>query len=372
MDGADRRTSQLFGALLAHGVEGCLVGRNATLTEGRCVPHASPSRWRENKSLAALAALATGRDYWQVKLMGPAVWNAARLAGQGHWDVIVVHFLYALPLLSAVRQTSCRLVVDTHNYDPGVFGGFRDATRNPLTKMLCNRAIETSRRELARLPKGTAMVHVTAADADSWRRDRPDLLHAVIENGCRVNPRQSQPRYADPVKQLIFVGSLSAQMNKNALEHFASTFWPQLRSVARLRVVGSNPSPDVLRLCQDQGWELRANVSEDGLNQAYEDAHFAILPFGYGAGSKLKLFEALGRGLPLLATPAGVGGTATLPDCVHVSASAADWHAELLRTTEFSEGSRQQALEFSHTYSWPTLGRRLKELLASVQPVQLH
>jgi hypothetical protein len=55
-----------------------------------------------------------------------------------------------------------------------------------------------------------------------------------------------------------------------------------------------------------------------------------------------------------------------------VSASAADWHAELLRTTEFSEGSRQQALEFSQTYSWPTLGRRLKELLESVPPVQFR
>jgi glycosyltransferase involved in cell wall biosynthesis len=138
-----------------------------------------------------------------------------------------------------------------------------------------------------------------------------------------------------------------------------------------LRVVGSNPPPELAKLCHSLGWELRANVSEAGLTEAYADAHYAILPFAYGAGSKLKLFEALGRGLPVLTTAAGAVGVEGLPRCVQVSDSATAWRSNLDEGPGFAGETWTEGLDFARRYSWDRLAVRLKEVVESARPVNL-
>jgi len=320
---------------------------------------------------AAVGAILRGRDYWQTKMLQPSVWEAVDGVATRPFEAVLVNFLYATPLLRRLPARPVKLVIDTHNYDPAVFGGFANAARNPLTRLLCRRAIRTSRRALAALPSGSVLVHVSASDAEQWRRDRPDLGHEVVENGCDLQPRPSRPDYAAGPKQLLFVGSLSAQMNRDALAHFAKAFWPALSPFSRLRVVGSNPPPELGKLCGSLGWELRANVTEAGLSDAYADAHYAILPFAYGAGSKLKLFEALGRGLPVLTTNAGASGVGGLPRCVRVSDSAADWRSNLGSGAGFTDAIWQEGLDFAQRYSWEKLASRLRDVLETARPVEL-
>jgi glycosyltransferase involved in cell wall biosynthesis len=320
---------------------------------------------------AAITAFLTGRDYWQTKTLRPPVWESTSALARQPFDSLWVSFLYGTPLIRALSGHKARLLIDTQNYDPSVFSGYASATRNPVTKLLCRRAIQTSRRALAALPDGAVLIHVSASDAEQWRRDRPDLQHEVIENGCDVFPRDSRPDYAAATKQLLFVGSLSAQMNRDALAHFAKTFWPELRDSCRLRVVGSNPPPELAKLCQALGWELRANVSEAGLTDAYADAHYAILPFAYGAGSKLKLFEALGRGLPVLTTTAGAVGVEGLPRCVQVADSAADWRTNVDAGAGFTGETWQTGLDFARRYTWESLAARLRDVIETARPVEL-
>ena len=371
MDGADRRAWRLFEGLRQAGVQGTLVARSGTVAGADRQPSPHRVGGETSKLRAAVGAILGGGDYWQTKMLGRSVRESVeRLAGEP-WAAVLVNFLYATPLLRPLRGRSLRLVIDTHNYDPAVFGGFAAAARNPLTRLLCRRAIRTSRRALATLPAGTVLVHVSAADAEQWRGDRPDLRHEVVENGCDLQPRAGRPDYAAATKQLVFVGSLSAQMNRDALAHFARTFWPALRDSARLRVVGSNPPPELAKLCHSLGWELRANVSEAGLTAAYADAHYAILPFAYGAGSKLKLFEALGRGLPVLTTAAGAVGVDGLPPCVQVSDSAAAWRSNLEAGAGFTGEKWQAGLDFARRYSWDSLAVRLRDVVETARPVDL-
>jgi glycosyltransferase involved in cell wall biosynthesis len=345
------------------------LGHAATMGDGPGVSHQRSAPWRRSKHLTALTAALLGKDYWQFKLLTPGVWQAARNAGREAFDAVLVNFLYATPLLSTLTQRTARLLVDTHNYDPSVFGGFRDATRNPLTRMLCNRAIRTSRQALSRLPGGTVMVHVSERDAAGWRRDRPDLRHEVIENGCSVLPRAAGPAYPSADRwRLLFVGSLSAQMNQNALEHLAGHFWPQLHDLACVRVVGSNPPAAVSRLCAAHGWELWADVSEQQLAEAYGWAHFAVLPFAYGAGSKLKLVESCGRGVPVLSTTAGTTGVAKLPALVQVSDDPAAWRRRLQDFRNLEATEVAGLVEFAREYSWLRLARRYVGLIKGAEP----
>jgi glycosyltransferase involved in cell wall biosynthesis len=319
-----------------------------------------------------LLALLTGGDYWQLKMLTPGVRDAVAKCAGAEFDALFINFLYSVPLLSAFRGRRGRLVVDTHNYDPELFAGFASASRNPITYLLCRRAIDNSRQTLAALPIGTTLVHVSESDAAAYRRDRPDLTHVVVENGCRLVPRTSVPDYDRPgKKQLLFVGSLSTQMNQDALRYLARRFWPLIRDLANLKVIGSSPSAAAISLCATHGWHLCPNLADEELEREYTAAHYAIAPFPYGAGSKLKLMEACGHGVPVLTTSAGVTGVVRPPPCVHVSDEPDGWKRILQRGCPPTEQEVRETLRFAEHVSWPRLGTRLARVIAESPIIEI-
>ncbi|MCE0523808.1 MAG: glycosyltransferase [Methylacidiphilales bacterium] len=366
MDGADRRAWHLHESMVAQGVEGLFMGRNVVSRGGKLssLPGNGPG-WRDRKELVALAALLTGKNYWQFKMLTPAFIQAAAELRASDFQATIVHFLYSLPVIHMWRGEQMRLIIETHNYDPAIYDGLRNASRNPLLRHLCSQASKTSFARLQSLPKGTTLVHVSESDLAAYESKRPDLHHVVIENGCRVAPRTSAPDYAAPgEKQLLFVGSLSAQMNQDALFNFSRAYWPSLRGIARVRVVGSLPPSAVTELCAAQGWELCSNVTDAQLEGFYASAHYALAPFAYGAGSKLKLMEACGRGVPVIATRAGATGLATTPPAIHVTDEPKEWKRIVQGPPPAAQAIRE-TLDFAEQLSWPSLGAKLVKVVES-------
>jgi len=372
IDGAARRSWQLQEGLVALGMESRFIGQN--IISDRGVNGPLPGQeigWRARKDVNVLFSLLTGQSYWQYKMLRPPYLRAVAGLRAGDFFATMVHFLYSAPLLRQWSGEKMRLILETHNYDPAIYGHLREASRNPLVRYLCSQAARVSLQELAALPTGTTLVHVSESDAAAYREHRPDLRHEVIENGCRMAPRASAPDYrTSGRKQLIFVGSLFAQMNQDALFHFSRVYWPALRGVAQMRVVGSLPPSAVSALCLAQGWELSANVTDAELESIYGSAHFAIAPFAYGAGSKLKLMEACGRGVPVLATRAGITGMARTPPCVHVMDDPADWERIVTEWTPTAENIRS-TLDFAEQISWPSLARKLVKVIEDAELVTI-
>ncbi len=360
MDGADRRAWHLQESMVDQGADSHFLGRNVSSVGGKTQSLPGKlSAWRERKPLIALASMLTGRNYWEFKMLTPSFLRAQAELRPADFDAVIVHFLYSLPVLRRWSGQKTRLIIETHNYDPGIYSGFRDASRNPVLRQLCDRAIRISLRALQALPRHTTLVHVSESDAAAYRKLRPELEHVVIENGCRMAPRPSAPDYTEPgEKQLLFVGSLSARMNQDALLNLSRVYWPSLRGTARMRVVGSLPPPAVASLCEQEGWELRPNVSDAELEGLYASAHYAVAPFAYGAGSKLKLMEACGRGVPMISTQAGVTGMAATPPCVHVTDKPEEWKRIVTGDPPRAQAIRE-TLDFAQQVSWPALGARI-------------
>jgi len=371
-DGADRRAWHLHEGLAPLGIDECFVARNVVAEGDKLTPMpGAESSWRDRKMLAALAAFASGKSYWQLKMLTPSFLREVARLRPEDFHATIIHFLYSLPLLQSWRGRKMRLLVETHNYDPAIYAGLRDGSRNPLLRYLCDQASLKSLQALVALPKGTTLVHVSESDAAAYREISPDLRHVVIENGCRVAPRATSPDYSAPgPKQLLFVGSLSAQMNQDALVHFSRTYWPSLRGGAKMRVVGSMPPSGVASLCIAEGWELCPNVSDAELEGFYASAHFAVAPFAYGAGSKLKLMEACGRGVPMLSTQAGVTGMTKLPPCVLLTDDPKEWKRLVQEWTPTPQVVRE-TLDFAEQVSWPALSARLAKLIADAEVVTI-
>jgi glycosyltransferase involved in cell wall biosynthesis len=108
---------------------------------------------------------------------------------------------------------------------------------------------------------------------------------------------------------LLYVGPMSWEPNFRAVQFLATEVMPKVRArfpEARLRVVGSNPSPAALALNRLPGVDILGAVP--AMTPHLLDAHVLAVPLESGGGTRLKILEALAAGLPVVSTPVGCEG----------------------------------------------------------------
>jgi glycosyltransferase involved in cell wall biosynthesis len=111
-------------------------------------------------------------------------------------------------------------------------------------------------------------------------------------------------------KSLLFVGTLSWEPNADGLLWFARKIWPLVRAKhadALLEVVGKGLQPKQKKILENTpGVRLHGFVQD--LSPHFERARVFVCPLRFGSGIKLKVLEALSRGLPVVSSPIGAEG----------------------------------------------------------------
>lgn len=114
----------------------------------------------------------------------------------------------------------------------------------------------------------------------------------------------------------LFVGLMSYDPNSDAVRRFASAVMPRIRRElpgARFRIVGRNPE-SVASLERLDGVEVVGAV--DSLEAELRGADVAVVPLRAGAGTRLKVVEAMANRLPMVTTSIGCEGI-DIVDGVH-------------------------------------------------------
>ncbi len=145
-------------------------------------------------------------------------------------------------------------------------------------------------------------------------------------------------RTFDGEPEFVFLGLLSLPHNDDGLRSFLRTAWPHIVERlpgARLRVIGNEARPELSELAAT----LRDSVTVEGyisdLGEALSGAAALVNPVRFGSGIKLKVVEALGRGLPVVSTPIGAEGIASGPGTgVLVAAEPAEFTDLLCSLTD--------------------------------------
>jgi len=366
-DGGAVRSMQIFENLTAHGWDGFIVGANFTLevTEGVRVMETRRNSHRSKASSAAISLICFDHYIRAKQMSRSLVDHFLTRAAKAQPDFVIMSYLFTGELMPFLANA--KVAIDTHNNDWEWFRNLGKDSHNPIQKLICGNSLRRTDAYISRLPAETMLVHVSEDDEAAYRRVRPDIEHVVAPNGCVLKPRQKKPTYDTQLKRLIFVGSLSSRMNIDALRNFESEYWQRLKHCVRLTVVGSNPPNQIEALCQKNRWSLAANVDDDELDHHYEEAHLVIMPFAYGAGSKLKLAEACGRSIPVISTPAGVKGISeNLPASVKVSESPDEWR-DVIRNYEFPNEDAEAAIRFAEKHTWALSAAKLYTALTGTE-----
>lgn len=149
---------------------------------------------------------------------------------------------------------------------------------------------------------------VVCSELDRTRLALPDV--EVIGNGsvapAVVHPDRRALRGDAPT--FLFVGALDYEPNSEAVEWFVRDVFPSVRRrvpTAQLRVVGRG-ADRVAWIAREAGVELVGRAPE--MQPELDRADVSLVPIRVGAGTRLKVVEALANHLPLVTTPVGCEG----------------------------------------------------------------
>lgn len=204
--------------------------------------------------------------------------------------------------------------------------------------------------------------------------ERSGLANAVaVPNGSSEVPSADADRWSlrDGVPTMLFVGALDYEPNTDAVLWFIDEVLPLVRSripEARLRVVGRGT--DALGLSAiPPGVEIVGEVVD--LQPELEAADVSVVPIRLGAGTRLKVIEAMANHIPIVTTPVGCEGIA-LSDGVHAliaddPRNFADSCLRVLMSGELRQTLADQAAElFMTSYRWSSVEAKVAELAREV------
>ncbi len=177
-------------------------------------------------------------------------------------------------------------------------------------------------------------------------RDRlGDANAAVVPNGY-PNPAHDPGAHAvtsDSPPSLLFVGPLTYEPNLLAVHWMIEKVLPRLRQELPgigFTVVGDDRG---IRSMDGNGVVFAGHV--DDVEPYYERATVAVVPLHSGGGTRLKVIEALARGVPLVSTTFGVEGIDVNPGRDVLIADDPATFATTCRTVATDAVLRQRLVE---------------------------
>lgn len=271
--------------------------------------------------LAALGrSLRSGYPLYVEKYAEPAVEQAFRDAVRDFApDAIQIEYLQLSLLARSVyaapgRDGAPRLLINSHEL--GSIPRERRAARsgNPAARAWWNREAAAWRRlQVDACDWCDAMLCVTPEDLEAYAAlGGHGLRHVPLGMDLEQTPCDWAPE-APP--RLLFVGSYAHRPNRLAAD-FLLRIWPRLRAErpdARLVLAGRGSREHLAAAGPLDDWATRGvealGFVED-LAGTFRGSRLFVAPLAEGGGIKIKILEALARGLPTVTTPVGAEGIA--------------------------------------------------------------
>ena len=176
------------------------------------------------------------------------------------------------------------------------------------------------------------VLYPSEEEAEAVRRMEPKANVRPIQAYALSAPK-SRAETAPASSNIIFIGGFRHSPNVDAAVWLATEILPHIqreRADAKLIIAGSNPTRAVLALARP-GVEVRGFVSDEELETIYAEARVALCPLRFGAGVKLKVVEAMHRGVPVVTTTVGAQGLPDLSALCDVADEAKSLAAATLR-----------------------------------------
>ena len=207
------------------------------------------------------------------------------------------------------------IVYDAHNVEYAILQRFAGTRPDPVTRAAAAIEWRRVRRYEAGICRRSRLVFVVS-DVD--RLALSALAGAAVrfvEVPIAVDAAGTAPIAAlTSEPQLLFLGGLHWPPNADALSSFVRDMWPRVRAArpdASLTSVGRDDHPVADECRRAPGVDLTGWVPD--IAPFVQASRMLVVPMRAGSGMRVKILEAMARGLPVVSTTVGCEGIGVVP-----------------------------------------------------------
>jgi glycosyltransferase involved in cell wall biosynthesis len=158
-----------------------------------------------------------------------------------------------------------------------------------------------------------AVIAVSEPDRQAFERDYGWPHVRAINTAVDLDYFQPTGR-PEQAGRVVFVGSMDWLPNQDGAWFFINEVWPLIRARrpdATFQIVGRDPPTTLRRLSGRNGVDVVGRVPD--VRPYLEEAAVIVVPILVGGGTRLKIYEAMAMGKPIVSTTIGAEGLVYTP-----------------------------------------------------------
>jgi polysaccharide biosynthesis protein PslH len=303
-------------------------------------------------------------DRWRSREMERKI---AELMDRERFDSVVCDFLTPAPNLGDFLEQS---VLFQHNVEMAIWR--RHAEHAPDTLRRFYFGLQADRMfafEKKMCARARCVVAVSEADARSMREMFGVKNVSTVATGVDVDYFQ-RPEQVEPTFDIVFVGSMDWMPNQDGIRFFMDQILPAIRAKlpeCTVGIVGRTPSAELIETAKRDGRMTVTGTVPDVRPFLWGSA-VSIVPLRVGGGTRLKIYEAMAAGTPVISTTIGAEGLDVSPGQNICIADAPDAFAaaciDLLRNRTGRDGLAAAGRELVETrFSWEAVTAGFERIL---------
>ncbi|WP_158590127.1 glycosyltransferase family 4 protein [Amnibacterium setariae] len=222
-----------------------------------------------------------------------------------------------------------RTVLDTHNVNSARLKRIAGSLghRWPERALLARQVQLTERFEHRYVEASASTWVVSDEDKDALPRSS---TVRVVPNGTTLLDLERSFLGEHESPRLLFLGSLGYSANIDALRRLSRAAQASTNDF-RVTVAGSGPESEARELCaRDPRFDFVGRVPD--ARAAMADHHALVAPHMQGGGSRIKVLEAMGTRVPVVATRVAAEGIGASPGVHYMEIEGDDWIERAIRS----------------------------------------
>ena len=202
-----------------------------------------------------------------------------------------------------------------HNVETVIWRRRVQYSANPLSRWYNGIQARRMYRYERRVSRAAGhIVAVSETDAEEMRRLFQVERVSVIPTGVNLEYFRPPDDSYEPRSGLVFVGSMDWMPNVDGVLWFAREVLPivRRRAACKLTIAGRLPPPEIRRLAEeDRDIEVTGTVPD--IRPYLWRAAVSIVPLRIGGGTRLKIYESMAAGAPVVSSAIGAEGLSVHP-----------------------------------------------------------
>ncbi len=264
-------------------------------------------------------------------------------------------------------------VLFQHNVETTIFERHAEHAKTPMHRWFYTLQADRMRRYEERVCRESAhVIAVSPVDADRMRSMFGITHVSDVPTGVDVQSLQhAGPRATST--DFVFVGSMDWLPNIDGMLWFADEILPKLRAHkpdCSVAIVGRRPDPRLVALAAADPL-ITVTGTVDDVRPYLWASRVAILPLRIGGGTRMKVYESMAAGVPMVSTAVGMEGLACVPGRDLLVADSPDEFAarciEMLEDRALADRIADNAFALvDRECSWDAVATQFEDTLVSV------